>query len=65
MLNINELSFESSGTVKLNEGKAIVILEDELFRMQQFSGDLEFRGSKLKIKGKIKSSNLGFIGVNQ
>ena len=64
-LNINELSFESSGTVKLNEGKAIVILEDELFRMQRFSGDLEFRGSKLKIKGKIKSSNLGFIGVNQ
>jgi hypothetical protein len=63
-LNLNEFSLESSGNVKLNNGKAIVSLEDELFKVRGFSGNLEFKGSKLKIIGKIENSNLGFVNIN-
>jgi len=60
---LSSLSYETSGIVKLNGEKAIINLEDEIFRVEKFQGDLEIRGDRFKLKGLVKKSNLGIIDV--
>ena len=60
---LNSLSYVTSGVVKLNDGKAIINLDNENFKIEKFQGDLEIRDNRFKLKGVIRRSNLGFINV--
>lgn len=60
---LNSLSYKTSGIVKLNNEKVTINLEDEIFKIEKFQGDLEIRGDEFKLRGLIKKSNLGFIDV--
>ncbi len=60
---LDVLSYKTSGAIKLNNGKILVNLNKEDFKIEGFRGDLELVRDQLKLKGIIKKSNLGFIDI--
>lgn len=61
--HLDSLNYRASGTVKLNNGKVLVNLNGEDFKIEEFQGDLELVRDRLKLNGIIKKSNLGFIDI--
>ena len=62
-LYLNSLDYETSGIIKLNNGKVIVELNQEEFKISKFKGNLEIRNNIFKIEGLIKKTNLGIVDV--
>lgn len=60
---LDNLYYMASGTVKLNNEKVLINLENEDFKIEKFRGDLESRKDSFKLKGIVKKTNLGFIDV--
>ena len=61
--HLDDLNYRTSGIVKLNNGKVLVNLNDEDFKIEEFQGDLELVRDRFKLNGIIKKSNLGFIDI--
>ena len=61
--HLDGLNYRTSGIVKLNNGKILVNLNGEDFKIDEFQGDLELVGDRLKLNGIIKKSNLGFVDI--
>ena len=60
---LDSFNYMTSGSVRLNNEKAIINLEKENFKIENFRGDLEIAGNKFKLNGEFSKSNLGFIDI--
>lgn len=60
---LDSFSYKTSGTVRLNNEKAIINLENDNFKIENFRGNLEIAGNRFKLNGEISESNLGFIDI--
>ena len=60
---LDSFSYKTSGSVKLNNEKAIINLEKENFKIENFRGNLEIAGNRFELNGEISKSNLGFIDI--
>lgn len=60
---LDSFSYKTSGSVKLNNEKAIINLENENFKIENFRGSLEIIGNRFKLNGEVSKSNLGFIDI--
>jgi hypothetical protein len=61
---VSDLSYESSGIVKIQDDKVIVNLENDKFSLKKFIGDIEKSGNNnFKIDGLAEEINAGSINI--
>ena len=62
-LYLKSFNYKASGTVRLNDEKVVVNLNDEMFNVKKFYGDLEKRGKTFKLSGFVDEANAGLISI--
>ncbi len=60
---LNSLDYKASGSIRLNEGKVLINLDKEDFKIEGFQGNMELVKERFKLNGRIKKSNLGFFDI--
>jgi len=60
---LSSFSYEASGIVRLQNDKVAVNLDDEIFKVKKFNGDLEKRGKRFKLSGFAQEASAGLITV--
>lgn len=56
--------YDASGIVRLDDEKVVVNLDDELFKVKKFTGDLEKRGSSFRLTGIAAEAQAGSIKIS-
>jgi len=59
----SSFSYDASGIVRLDDEKVVVNLDDELFKVKKFTGDLEKRGKSFRLTGIAEEAQAGLITV--
>ena len=62
-LYLKSFNYKASGTVRLDDKKVVVNLDDEMFNIKKFYGDLEKRGKTFKLSGFVDEANAGLISI--
>ena len=62
-LYLKSFNYKASGTVRLDDEKVVVNLNDEMFNVKKFYGDLEKRGKKFKLSGFVDEASAGLISI--
>ncbi len=62
-LYLKSFNYKASGTVRLNDEKVVVNLNDEMFSVKKFYGDLEKRGKTFKLSGFVDEASAGLISI--
>ncbi len=60
---LSSLNYKASGIVRIDNEKVLIKLDNDDFKIEDFSGNLNIRGDKLEMNGEIKRSNLGHIDI--
>tara|TARA_Y100000310_G_scaffold326190_1_gene390763 strand:+ start:1988 stop:2674 length:687 start_codon:yes stop_codon:yes gene_type:complete len=60
---LKNFEYSASGIVRLQDEKVVVNLEDDLFKVKKFYGDLEKRGNTFRLSGFADEASAGLITV--
>ena len=60
---MKSFNYKTSGTVRLDDEKVVINLDDEMFNIKKFYGDLEKRGKTFKLSGFVDEANAGLISI--
>lgn len=60
----SSFSYDASGIVRLDDEKVAVNLDDELFKVKKFTGDLEKRGKSFRLTGIAQEAQAGSIKIS-
>jgi len=62
-LYLKSFNYKTSGTVRLDDEKIVINLDDEMFNIKKFYGDLEKKGKTFKLSGFVDEANAGLISI--
>ena len=61
---LSSLNYDASGIVRLDNEKVVVNLNEEVFRVKKFNGDMEKRGRSFRLSGFAEEAQAGLIKID-